>query len=362
MRQTTLLLAMSIAVSAGATTWNASADWSDATNPFGAWSLLQAPSSLFTTNWNPWDPGTNQAAWAARPLPYNDHVPMWARATISRVYNMDLPRGTVFMHGAETERTATEYSCLRWTSPINGTVYLCGETWMPRNIGRWMNSFIQVNGLTVSQASFIAPNTFSSQFPLRFEDFSGGTSALTVQVVPGTTIDFVMMREPDQASADFLAGYFAISTHPFGTYLMVDGELQDYLGDETAVPITVTIQDGGGNVIRESTINLSSESAIPIRACVEGEYTVCVKAPHWLRQCQQVTFGEFGGDLSFSLVNGDCDGDNEISIGDYALLSSAFGAIPGDPNWNANADLLGDDEVDIGDFAILSNNFGLEGD
>lgn len=266
------------------------------------------------------------------------------------------------MHGAETERTGTEYSSLRWTSPITGTVYICGETWMPRNIGRWMNSFIQVDGATVSQAPFIAPNTYSSLLPLRFEEFSGGASALAVQVFPGTTIDFVVMREPGQPFSDFLAGYYAISTHPFGMNLMVDGELQDYLGDETAVPITVTIQDAGGAVIRESTIRLSGESAIPIRACLEGQYTVCVKAPHWLRQCRQVTFGEFGGTINFSLINGDCDGDNEISIGDYALLSSAFGSTPGDPNWNPLADLLGDDEVDIGDFAILSNNFGLEGD
>jgi hypothetical protein len=66
--------------------------------------------------------------------------------------------------------------------------------------------------------------------------------------------------------------------------------------------------------------------------------------------------------VSLSLFNGDVNDDNEVDIGDYSLLSIAFGSVPGDPNWNAEADLNGDDEVDIGDFAILSNNFGMVGD
>ena len=35
---------------------------------------------------------------------------------------------------------------------------------------------------------------------------------------------------------------------------------------------------------------------------------------------------------------------------------------PGDINWDPYADLNGDDEVSIGDYAILSANYGLSGD
>jgi hypothetical protein len=91
---------------------------------------------------------------------------------------------------------------------------------------------------------------------------------------------------------------------------------------------------------------------------------VCVKASHWLKRCsQEHTIPNDGlSDLSFSLINGDSDGDNEVAIGDYAVLSAAFGTIPGDPNWQPTADLDGDLEVSIGDYAILSFNFGLAGD
>jgi len=61
-------------------------------------------------------------------------------------------------------------------------------------------------------------------------------------------------------------------------------------------------------------------------------------------------------------VSGDVDLDNEASIGDYAVLSGAFGTDVGDPLFVLYADLNGDDTVDIGDYAILSGNFGLTGD
>lgn len=67
-------------------------------------------------------------------------------------------------------------------------------------------------------------------------------------------------------------------------------------------------------------------------------------------------------ELTIELINGDIDGDNEIGISDFALLSVAFGSEPGSPNWNENADLDCDAMVDIADFSILSANFGMQGD
>ena len=66
--------------------------------------------------------------------------------------------------------------------------------------------------------------------------------------------------------------------------------------------------------------------------------------------------------LDVTLVNGDCDRDNEVGLGDYAVLSSSYGSELGGPGWNADADLNGDFAVDIADYAILSQNYGLVGD
>lgn len=100
---------------------------------------------------------------------------------------------------------------------------------------------------------------------------------------------------------------------------------------------------------------------ITVPAMPRMHLRVYAKASHWLRRLGVVPHGS--SDLvELSLLNGDCDEDNEITIGDFAILSAAFGAAEGDPNWDPSADLNGDGEVDIGDFAILSRNFGQIGD
>ncbi len=65
--------------------------------------------------------------------------------------------------------------------------------------------------------------------------------------------------------------------------------------------------------------------------------------------------------LSVTLLNGDCDGDNEVTLYDFGILVDAFGSVPGDPNWDPRADLDGDMEVTLFDFDILTTNFGQLG-
>jgi hypothetical protein len=55
-------------------------------------------------------------------------------------------------------------------------------------------------------------------------------------------------------------------------------------------------------------------------------------------------------------------GGNEVKLFDFGQLVAAFGSLPGDSNWNANADLDGDEEVTLFDFGILVRNFGVIGD
>ncbi|HRI43088.1 MAG TPA: DUF642 domain-containing protein [Fimbriimonadaceae bacterium] len=95
-----------------------------------------------------------------------------------------------------------------------------------------------------------------------------------------------------------------------------------------------------------------------------GQYTVLIKASHWLRKAVvDVALTAAGPNwLSTALTNGDVDDDNEVTIGDYSRLSSAFGSELGSGNWDSEADLNGDEAVDIGDFAILSAHFGEAGD
>lgn len=95
-----------------------------------------------------------------------------------------------------------------------------------------------------------------------------------------------------------------------------------------------------------------------------GRYDISVKVLKGLRRTLvDRTVAAAGiGPLRIEPILGDINGDNEVSIGDYAILSQAFGSSPGDPNWVEDADLDGDGIVDIADFAILSLNWGRVGD
>jgi len=164
-------------------------------------------------------------------------------------------------------------------------------------------------------------------------------------------------------------GVFALSGVPSSSQITVSGRVT--FGDRQGnFPSTVDIEFKDPNnpiIVVHTAMGVVvapngnySTSDLP---ATSGSYLVAVKPAPWLRKTVgPINTGSSHVGVDFLLSNGDIDDDNEIAIGDYALLSSAFGSGPGDPNWNPAADLDGDDEVTIGDYAILSQNFGMIGD
>ena len=94
-----------------------------------------------------------------------------------------------------------------------------------------------------------------------------------------------------------------------------------------------------------------------------GAFALSVKPLSYLRRTVDVdtSAGSVLG-LQLELVNGDIDGDNEVTLFDFGRLVAAFGSAPGDANWDENADLDGDEEITLFDFGILVRNFGEVGD
>lgn len=234
-------------------------------------------------------------------------------------------------------------------------------------------------------------------------DAAGSAYVAGVSPGAGTGTDFALLKiEPtgnvpwtrrydsgaagpnDSARAIALADSGAIAvtgTVPQGTSGFVDIETIQYvqsriltgrvtlLGYAGIVPgevVSYRIRPVGSLAILQSgqvTLGTSGQYSITT-SLGTGNYDITFQGSHWLRRkLGNVTIGATGAvGLDVSLFNGDVDGDNEVSIGDYSLLSNAFGSGLGDPNWNPMADLDGDGEVAIGDFAQLSTNFGLLGD
>jgi len=97
-------------------------------------------------------------------------------------------------------------------------------------------------------------------------------------------------------------------------------------------------------------------------ALPRGSYDLAFKADRSLRRVLRGVSIPASGTLSVSLVLGDADDDNEVTLFDFGRLVSAFGSMPGDSNWNPACDFDGDQEVTLFDFGILVRNFGLIGD
>lgn len=156
---------------------------------------------------------------------------------------------------------------------------------------------------------------------------------------------------------------FRLEAVPAGT---IRGQvtLGDWDRPLAGIPIVAEIREGF--VTRQVTqTTLDEDGYFYVSTPLRGQYELFVKGPHWLnrRGERPVRITDFGAHyMKYHLVNGDCNDDNVIDIGDFGMLSFAFGSDRGDPNFLDGADLNGDDSVDVGDFSILSQNFDREGD
>jgi hypothetical protein len=61
---------------------------------------------------------------------------------------------------------------------------------------------------------------------------------------------------------------------------------------------------------------------------------------------------------AFELL-GDVNGDEVIDFADISAVEDAFGAVPGDSNWDPKCDLNGDGIINMQDLGIVTRNYGL---
>lgn len=213
-----------------------------------------------------------------------------------------------------------------------------------------------------------AGETLGIGFGIR-HSFQSGTRRLSFAdpaLVPaGTPIDAFVRRTVNDHTVGFNDNWNFPSDHwAFRATIYTGGgasiagkvEFGDYVGTPPA-SVLLEFKDGSGQVVATRQATLDSGGRFLVSAPPAGSYFLSLKHRHWLRRTTgpwaTPAMGDWG---TLALVNGDLDEDDEIAIGDYAILSSHFGT--GGPGGDVN----GDGDVDIGDFAILSANFGQVGD
>jgi len=142
--------------------------------------------------------------------------------------------------------------------------------------------------------------------------------------------------------------------------------LQDFAGPLEGVVTAIEIrQPGSSTALVTKQVTLTSTGTFSFNAAIPaGTYDITFKASHWLRKkTVNVTLTSSGvSGLSFTLRNGDVNGDNKVDASDQTALTTAFRSKSTSPNWNPNADLNGDGQVSASDQAILGKNFGATGD
>ncbi len=128
-----------------------------------------------------------------------------------------------------------------------------------------------------------------------------------------------------------------------------------------------------GNVVLSTAAKVDPNGDYEVAApTADGTYEISVKTKSWLRQNKSMSVvGGEAANVNFSLINGDADGDNAITIFDYIILSEFFDLDNSASNWLTigtsgyapdEADFDRDGAVTIFDYIILSDNFDQSGD
>jgi hypothetical protein len=106
--------------------------------------------------------------------------------------------------------------------------------------------------------------------------------------------------------------------------------------------------DGSGTLCLINFTGLS-EGSCPLQFDVEGTFILNADL-----NTVQITTNQ--GMLT--VANTDINRDGRVDMRDIALVSHAFGTIPGNPNWNPACDMNHDNKIDMKDVALVAHDFG----
>lgn len=122
---------------------------------------------------------------------------------------------------------------------------------------------------------------------------------------------------------------------------------------------------GAGSTIVLPVVSIEEDGSFTCALKATGPYDVYATIPRFLRRMYSgfVTLGS--GDVPgiiFSMVSGDCNGDNYVGTDDYFILSTTFDALLGTPEFEPRADLNGDGFINTDDYLLLNEAFDKFGD
>ena len=224
-------------------------------------------------------------------------------------------------------------------------VYLFDYTWNTTNSivsqpGGTLTSAIFPGSLMLSGHAYAYELDYNNVYETNNAGF--GTATSSAGFARRTVGYFRVAADPGTIS-----GKFYLADHYYNTGKYVQVQVFD---DQNQLEYTTSFQVGALNWY---ALDIPSS----------GVKTIIFKGDTWLGKAVTGVDLNVGQDnLDVTLVNGDCDGNNVVDLGDFDILAPAFGTTSGDAGFDPVADLNGDFNVDLGDFDILAAAFGMEGD
>lgn len=139
-----------------------------------------------------------------------------------------------------------------------------------------------------------------------------------------------------------------------------------YSGALNNEQVVVQLRDvATGQIVSETTQSLNPTGDFSFSTSSRGTHDVLIrmKDKSLVAKVPNIVIGNTNEarNNDVTLLLGDADGDNMVSILDYLALSAAFGKESGGQGFDTRVDFDGDRIISILDYLILSANFGLEG-
>ena len=191
-----------------AVVYDLTAQWSDVSNPNGVWSYNSGggplPSTFRATD--PWT--TPQKSWG--------DLPGWFRSNGTEQFPHDWQAGDVITH--------TGTSVIKWTAPIDGLAAVTGAVWPTRDIGRFNQWDILLNGTSLTSGVIGDADPYSRSAPFNLANGSGGPGAISnLSVKTGDTIELRLDRF-NSAFGDYAGVTLAITIpEPQAVFAMLVG-------------------------------------------------------------------------------------------------------------------------------------------
>lgn len=195
--------------------------------------------------------------------------------------------------------------------------------------------------------------TFYEIYSARAENHSPSSGNLTVSVAQGDTAVRIVPGTVQILSTDYLSMYVPSFVKSVSYQVMQGVDLLVDSGQDGLVYGAMTV---------------------PMVGLAEGDYDIYIRAPRSLRRKVSVHFvpGSSPSYRPWVLYFGDIDGDNSVTQDEVNFVYSQIGASDatdawytdcGDPHgWlPVQADMNGDGQVTIADYNLVSGNVGMDG-